>query len=171
MGDMKTNPGVRLLVENSFKWNVVKGDHSAALIVLDPVKTTLRVSFGNFRDCGLNFGRHQEMSSRVVVVGDCVKAAFVREVDLFAVGNGLVRLMVTKQVEQKIQLDFDILRLRRFLDFKTGVVVAMHVNLLFVDVKLDTFRVGVRMMVMMLGMAVGELLSLFHLVLLDCEVG
>jgi hypothetical protein len=140
----------------------MEGDHSAALIVFDCIETALRVGFGDFLDSTLNFGRHREKSSRVIVVGDGMKPTFMRDMYLFVVADRLVGLVVTQQIKQEIQLDLDTLRLRRFLNLKSRMIVALHMDAVFVDVKIHGFGVWMRMMVKMLSGCVGELLIRFH---------
>ena len=96
VGNMKPDPCIRLPIDRPFNWNVVNGDQSAAFVVFDGVEAAPGVGFGNFFNGGLNFRCHRQKPSRVVVIGNGVKFAFVRNMHLFVVTDEFVGLMVAQ---------------------------------------------------------------------------
>jgi len=61
-----------------------------------------------------------------------VEAALIGNRDLLIIADRQVRLMMPQEVEEKIELDFPVLRDRSLLSLQTGLPVADQVNRLLV---------------------------------------
>jgi hypothetical protein len=139
-------------------------DKRAALIILHGIKTAQRESVADFLHCVLDFGRHRDRTSRVVVVSNSVEPALVVDMYLFVIADGFVGLVMPEQVQEKIQFDLDVLRLCGLFNLNAGMEMTLQVNRLFVYVNSDRFGVvGWMVMVVMLAVFVGGLQFRFHI--------
>jgi hypothetical protein len=95
-----------------------------------------------------------------------VETGFVCDVDLLAVSDLLVRMVRAEKIEQKVQLNLHVLRDGRFLNLKSGMVMAFEVYRPAIDMKVHRLEVVRRMNVMMMFGAFRRVEIGFHMVYL-----
>jgi hypothetical protein len=93
----------------------------------------------------LYFWGHALLALGIVIIIDGVEAAFVGDMHLLVIADLLAGSIMTQQIEQKIELDIDVLSDRRLLNLKARMPVTDKVRGFFVDVN---FNAGLRLVMM-----------------------